>query len=110
MLLFYLVLLQMTTVVSPPVGGEEARFQIGFGKWEPFLTDEGKEVKRISPNSTTQDWMLDDGLFRPGGPEVIWKPWAIYFAGALTLISFILTFVLWTLGWALLAKQKSLSS
>lgn len=110
MLFLYLILLRLCTVVSPPIQGKEVRFQIGFGKWEPSLTEEGREVKRTSPNSTIQEWMLDDGLFKPGGPEVIWKAWMIYLAGTLTLITFVLTFVLWTLMWALLAKQKALSA
>ncbi len=105
LLVLYLVLLRLCTVVSPD---NTARFQTGFDKFEWSLTDEGKRVKAKSPNATVQDWMLDDALFREGGPDVLWKSWTIYLSGVLTTIIFILTFVLWTFGWSLLAKQKAL--
>lgn len=106
LLVLYLVFLRLSTVVSP---GNTARFQIGFDKFEWSLTDEGKKVKAENPNATTQDWMLDDALFRPGGADVLWQSWTIYLSGILMVLIFIFTFVLWTFGWALLAKQKAIS-
>lgn len=107
LLILYLVLLRLCTVVTPE---NTARFQIGFDKFEWSLTDEGKKVKAKNPNATTQDWMLDDALFRSGGADVLWESWTIYLSGILIVIIFIFTFVLWTFGWALLAKQKAISS
>lgn len=104
LLVLYLVILNFTTVTPP--GGREARFQIGFGKWSQGLTEEGSAVKRKYPNSTVEQWMLDDSLFRQGGPEVLWKTWSIYTAGAFLAMDFILIFCLWTAGWSLLAVRR----
>lgn len=105
LLILYLLLLSVCTVVAP--GGKE-RFQTGFDKFEWSLTDEGRQIKADHPNETTQDWLLDDALFRPGGPNVIWKTWTIIVSGVVMVATFIFAFILWSFGWALLAKQRSL--
>jgi len=108
LLVLYVTLLNFTTVTPPGEGGH--RFQIGLGRWDQGLTREGMAVKEASPNSTIEQWMLDDGLFRQGGPEVLWQPWSIYAAGATLAAAFILTFCLWTAGWSLLAARHRLAA
>jgi hypothetical protein len=107
LLVLYLLLLPLCTVVAP---GTRNRFQIGFGKASWSLTDEGKRVKAQHPNETVQDWMEDDALFRPGGPDVIWKTWTISLFGVVMIVTFILAFILWTFVWSLLAKQRAIDS
>ncbi len=104
LLVLYAVILNFTTVTPPGVSG--TRFQIGFGKWDQGLTEEGKAVKQKYPSSTVEQWMLDDSLFRQGGPEVLWHAWSIYAAGAFLAMDFILIFCLWTAGWSLLAVRR----
>ena len=99
--LCYLLLLRFTTVVDPR---GESRFQVGFHKAKWSLT----EVGRAKPvDMTLQDWMLSGAYFREGGPEVLWTSASIYAAGALGIALFTTTFILWTAGWALLAKQHA---
>lgn len=107
LLVIYLVLLQWCTVVDPQT--EKIRFQIGFGMADWSLTEKGHQWKAAHPDQNIQDWMLRMGAFRDKGPEIIWKPWTIYLSGSLMVLTFISTFVLWTLGWALLAKHKSMA-
>lgn len=103
LLIVYFVLFDLCTVETP--GGTE-RFQIGFGKYDWGLTKTGLEVKAKFPDKTLQHWMMYDDWFRSGGPNVLWKTWTIYLSGIIMILVFVLTFVLWTFGWALLAKQK----
>ncbi len=102
LLIGYLALFDICTVADPT--GQEL-YQIGFGKSEWGLTDEGKRVKAKYPNSTAQDWMTDGALFKSDGPKVIWTTWSIVLFGIILTIFFLGAFVLWTLGWALIAKQ-----
>lgn len=106
LLIAYAVLLDSCTVTSPRTEAG-LRYQIGFAKWEDGLTEEGKVVKAASPSATEQDWMMDDGLFRPGGPRILWKAWTIYAAGAGMILVFMFMFVLWVGGWTLIAVRHS---
>lgn len=104
--LVYLILFQVCTVEDPRA---EKRFQIGFGKLEWSLTEEGRLWKANNPTQTVQQWLLSAAAFRPDGPELFWKPWSIYVSGVLMIVIYMLTVLCWTSGWALLAKQKSIS-
>ena len=103
LLLVYLILFDLCTVETPD---GTVRFQIGVGKYDWGLTNKGLEVKAKFPDKTPQFWMMSAALFRPGGPDVLWKTWTIYLSGVTIILVFVLIFVLWTFGWALLAKQK----
>jgi hypothetical protein len=109
-LVLYLGLLKVCTATGAPEGGSPHRFQIGFGKWENGLTQEGKAVRRASPSGAVEQWMLDDGLFSEDGPRVLWKTWTIYTAGTVLALSFVLVFCLWSAGWSLLAAVHALST
>jgi hypothetical protein len=102
LLLLYLTLLHFTTSMDP--AGEE-RYQIGFGKARWGLTDYAKERKKMS--DPVAIWMLQGAYYRPNGPEKLWKPVAIYSAGGVLTIVFMGTFILWSMGWALLAKHHA---
>jgi len=103
LLIVYFVLFDLCTVETPD-GAE--RFQIGFGKYDWGLTNKGLEIKAKFPDKTIQDWMMYGAWFRSGGPNVLWKTWTVYLSGIIIILVFVLTFVLWTFGWTLLAKQK----
>jgi hypothetical protein len=105
LLIIYLVLLRLCTVTDPR---GESRFQIGFGRIDWSLTDDGRNWKAENPTATVEDWMSAARAFRPGGPELIWKPWTIYVSGVLMIITYILTFVLWTSGWSMIARQRAI--
>jgi hypothetical protein len=104
-LIFYLALLAYCTVVESDT---KNRYQIGFGKWERGLTDEGKDVKKSHPEQTVDDWMANDALFRRNGPAKIWTIESIIISGVCMIIIFLITFVSWTYGWSLLAKHIAL--
>lgn len=100
----YILLLRISTVVDPQ--GQQ-RWQIGFYKLQWSLTAAGREK---APELPIEDWMLSGAYFRDGGPEVLWTPFSIYLAGILLILLFTTTFVLWTAGWGLLAKQHAYAS
>lgn len=104
-LIAYLILTQLCTVLEPQK--QKVRFQIGFGRADWTLTEEGRRVKAALPGEPVTRWMLSKGAFKRGGPETIWKPWSIYLAGGLMVASFFLMFGFWTFGWSLMAKHKA---
>lgn len=103
LLILYLVLLRVCTVVDPP---GENRYQIGFSNFEWSLNPNGQKIMREHPDFTVKNLMDYSTLYYPTGPEQDWKPWTIYLSGVLMILTFIFSFVLWTLGWSLLALQK----
>jgi len=103
LLIVYTILFRLCTIQAP---GRDVRFQIGFGNFDWSLTEVGKNCVHQYDNSIT-DCMLSQTAFTDGGPERIWHPWSIYFAGILLIIVHLLGFTLWTLGFSVLAKQKS---
>jgi len=107
-LVIYLFLLEWCTVVQPE--DEGSRLQIGFGRAQWSLTEKGRQLKMEHSGQTIVEWMLRTGAFGDKGPEIIWEPWAIYLSGCVMIVAFIAMFVLWTVGWALLAKQKATKS
>lgn len=104
-LIAYLILLQMCTVLEPQ--RQKVRFQLGFGRADWTMTEEGRRVKATLPDEPVQRWMMSKGAFRRGGPEILWAPWSIYLAGGLMVATFFLMFGFWTFGWSLLAKHKA---
>ncbi|HMF58646.1 MAG TPA: hypothetical protein VK619_20035 [Pyrinomonadaceae bacterium] len=106
--IIYIVLLHMCTVLDLP---GKYRYQIGFSNFQWSLTPHGQQVMSRHPNFTVRDLMEHDALY-PTPPSVeaktdlTWKPWTIYLSGVLMILVFIFSFVLWTLGWSLLALQK----
>jgi len=98
------LLLRYCTVLEPQSYKE--RFQVGFWKCDRSLTEVGLHLKRNIPSATLVDWMLIEGAFRPGGPEIIWNPWSIINAGILALLTYMAGFVLWTTGFSLLGKHR----
>jgi hypothetical protein len=105
LLSIYVILLRFCTVLEPQ--SYEQRFQVGFYKFDFSLTEVGLNLKHKTPSAPIEDWILSEGAFRPGGPEIIWRPWSITIAGLLLVFIYMLGFVLWTVGFSLLAKHKS---
>lgn len=101
----YASFLGYCTVLEPQ--NYSQRFQIGFGKSDWSLTPEGVELKYGNPSATLEDWMMMEGAFRQGGPDIIWKTWTINAAGFLLVMIYLVSFVLWTLGFSNLAVIMS---
>lgn len=107
LLVIYLLLLRTFTVLEPRE--EKIRFQIGFARYDWGLTEEGRKLKNAHPNSSMQEFMLYGRAYSNDRIEIFWKTWSVYLAGTLLILVFLLTFVLWTFGWALIAKHHAIS-
>lgn len=104
LLIFYLVLLDLCTVLVPAT---TKRMQIGFDRFDWSLTAYGKQVKAEKPLATPQQWLWDEA-FGTDAPKLIWTSWSIYLSGIGMLVVFMFAFVLWTFGWSLIAKQRAI--
>ena len=105
----YGVLFEFTTLVdlnAEPV----RRIQIGFGTAEWSLTPAALEildhpdVKR-QPDKLAHAFGIFGGV---SAPSVAWKQWAIYLASVLLTLLFASGFLLWSYGFAVLARGTSL--
>jgi hypothetical protein len=103
-LTIYVLLLRYCTVLEPQDYSQ--RFQVGLWKYDWSLTEVGRSLKQNSPLSPIEDWMMKEGGFREGGPEIIWRTWSVITAGCLLLFSYMSGFTFWTIGFCLLARQK----
>jgi len=104
-LTIYVLLIRYCTVFEPQE--YEQRFQVGFCKFDWSLTEVGLKLKHKMPLAPLEDWLLTEGAFRSGGPELIWTSWSIATAGSLLVFTYMAGFVLWTVGFSLLAKHKA---
>lgn len=104
LLIVYIRVIGLLTVAT--VDGLE-RFQIGFYTAEWGLTTDGLAAKKTDPEGTPYAWLRDDGLLSSQGPSKLWKWWAIDLSALTTFALFALSFVVWSHGWALLAKQRA---
>lgn len=102
LLLAYLILIRFTTTLDPV--GEE-RYQIGFGKAAWGLTEFAQTHKK--PSDSVRTWMLQGGYYREDGPEALWTATAIVTAGILLTVVFMVAFIGWSMGWAMLAKHHA---
>lgn len=107
LLVVYMVMLKVCTVVDPPEK-PEARYQIGFWNFDWNLNEDGLFLKQRHSNSTPWELMDYGVTLGPDGAAKLWKFWAIMLSGTLMIVTFLLTFALWTFGWSLLAKRKAL--
>ena len=103
-LIAYVLALQFTTVRVPASGD---RLQIGFGRSNWTLTEAGKTWTRQFPQITAEQLLRNEG-FAQDRAQIIWETWSIYSAGALLIVLYFLAFGIWTTGFALLAKHRSL--
>lgn len=103
-LLFSLLTVSSPVDIPPP---QRERYQIGFWTLDFSLTDEAKIKKKEYSLATPEELMLAFGGYEPGGTSQIWHTWTILSAGILLIALFILTFMLWAYGMALLAQSLS---
>jgi hypothetical protein len=103
-LLLYVLLIRYCTVLEPQSYSQ--RFQIGFWKFDWSLTEAGLALKHQLPLATVEDWMLREGAFTQGGPEIIWRAWSVITAGCLLVIIYMAGFLFWTVGFATLAMHR----
>lgn len=100
----YVLLLRYCTILDPQSYSQ--RFQIGFWKFDWSLTDIGISLKSQAPLAPVDNWMLREGAFTQGGPEIIWRAWSVVAAGCAMILTYMMGFVFWTLGFASLAKHQ----
>lgn len=103
-LMAYVLLLRYCTVLDPQ--SYTHRFQVGFWKFDWSLTEIGISLKQKMRYAPIEDWMLREGSFTQGGPETIWLAWSITAAGCAMVLTYISGFVLWTAGFAALARHQ----
>lgn len=104
----YGVLLTLLSVTTPTDSGSDgARFQIGFRTADLSLTPDARTKRDQLDLRTPEDLMLAYGGYEPGTSYRIWKTWTIVAAGMLLIVLFVVTFVLWAYGLALLAWSLS---
>jgi hypothetical protein len=99
----YVLLLASTTIVSPR---GDHRFQVGFSTHQWSLTQTGLAAVHQQPDITKEELMMREGAYVSGGPERIWRPWTIQTAGLALICTYFLGFILWTIGFAILASLK----
>ena len=103
----YVLLLRYCTVIEPQYYSQ--RFQVGFWKFDWSLTEAGLYLKHNMPLAPLEDWLLQEGAFRQGGPEIIWQAWSVIAAGCGEVITYMAGFVLWTTGFSFLASHQQQS-
>jgi hypothetical protein len=104
----YGVLLTLLSLTPPTDSGSDgARVQIGFRTADLSLTADARKKRDQLDLRTPEDLMLAYGGFEPGTTYRIWKTWSIAAAGMLLIVLFVVTFVLWAYGLALLAWSLS---
>lgn len=108
LLVVYMIMLVVCTVVDPPENPTD-RYQIGFWTFDWSLNGDGLYLKQRHPNATPWELMDYGVAFSKEGPAKIWKFWTVLLSGLSMIVVFLLTFVLWVLAWALLAKRKTLA-
>jgi hypothetical protein len=104
LLIIYIRVLGLLTVETR----DGLRFQIGFYTADFGLTSRGSGDRFADLSGTPYTWLRDDGLLYSDGPSLFWTWWAIGLSALITNVLFIFSFALWTHGWALLAKQRTL--
>ncbi len=102
LLIVYLIMLRECTL---PNSAGDGRWQIGFGRWEPGLTDPAIAMLK---NGDCQDseGMLFCSRYEEVSIEKIWKKWSVYAAGISMLFLFLFSSLLWTSAWGALAKKQ----
>lgn len=103
-LLVYVLLLRYCTVLEPQSYSQ--RFQIGFWKFDWSLTEAGMLLKRQAPLAPVEDWMLQEGAFTQGGSEIIWHAWSVMIAGCAMVLTYMVGFVFWTIGFTTLVRHQ----
>lgn len=100
----YVLLLQFTSVASPQ--GGVARYQIGFGTADWSLTERGRHWKEKDPNVTPLKILMNEASFSQELVGELWQTWTIYLAGSCLIVVYFVGFLLWTIGFAVLAKHR----
>lgn len=103
--IIYTALLNWVTVPAPLETGIAQRFQIGFGLTPFSLTSEGLKLLNTAPDITPEYAMLFKGGFRPGGAQLIWKPWTITASWLMLSSVFFLAYLAWSFGLACIALK-----
>ena len=106
-LIAYILLLQFTTLPMPTE--PSTRLQVGFGKFDWSLTEAGRAWKRSNPSLTVTQMVKNEAAFTQDRVAILWQTWSVYLAGFLLIALYFSGFITWASGFALLAKQRSIS-
>jgi hypothetical protein len=93
-----------TSVPIPSTDNE--RLQIGFGTNDWSLTDAGKDWKRRRPQITSEQIVQGEG-YTQDRVYINWTRASVYMAATLMFLLFFMSFLSWTTGFALLARETS---
>jgi hypothetical protein len=104
LLVAYVLLLHYTTVQIP--SGPGSRLQVGFGLQAWTLTEAGLSWIQSNPTITTVQMIKSEAAFSQDRLASLWKEWSIITAGLILIVVFLLAFLTWTAGFALLARQR----
>lgn len=98
------VLLEWT--VADPQSGSE-RFSVGFGMAAWSLTVYGRSLAGKENITTPEGLMMADAAFHAGGPERLWKSWAIRLSSVTLALMFLCSLATWSAGWGTLAVHMT---
>jgi hypothetical protein len=98
------VLLEWT--VADPQSGSQ-RFSVGFGMAEWSLTVYGRSLAARENITTPDGLMMADAAFHAGGPERLWKSWAIRLSSITLALMFLSSLAMWSAGWGTLAVHMT---
>ena len=104
LLIFYIALLQFTTLPIPPEN--KNRVQIGFGTAQWTLTKDGQKWKTTHPAITAYEIADRESAFVQDRVTIAWEIWSVYSAGICLILFYFAGFGLWTSGFALLGIGK----
>lgn len=105
LLILYILLLQFTTIET----SSGKRLQIGFGQASWSLTEAGRDWIKAQPTITVGQMVADEAASNQDRISILWTARSIYLAGVLLVVLFVLCFLIWTTGFALLAKHQNLT-
>ena len=103
----YSVLLGEWSVAAPAERSVGQRYQIGFGVMSFSLTDDARTKGTRLALRTPEDYMLAFGGYEPHATALIWREWTIIAAGSLLIALYVVAYLGWCYGLAILAKSFS---
>ena len=103
LLVLYGLLFNFTTITA----SSDKHLQIGFGRANWSLTDAGKNWVQAQPSITVLEMVKNEAAFDQDRLAILWTTWSIYSAGGSLILLYFSGFILWTIGFAILAKRDT---
>jgi hypothetical protein len=102
LLIIYILLWTFTTVTHPIAA--DTHLQIGFGLSDCTLTDTAKDWLNDKPTLTVIELIKLEAAFTQDRITILWQTWSVYVAGILCIVLYLLGFIFWAIGFAMLKK------